>query len=279
MLQNLGPALRRLTAPNPGPMTGEGTNTYIVGHERVAVVDPGPAIPAHTDAILAAVGDRIGWIIVTHTHADHSPGAAALAAATGAPRLGMLSARPRFQDSSFVLDQPLAHDQLIDSDEFRLRAIHTPGHVDNHFCLLLEDAGVLMAGDHLMNGKTVVIIPPQGDMRAYIASLESLLAYDISAIAPGHGDLMQRPREVIEWTIEHRLQRERKTLGCLQQLGSATLEELVASVYDDVDASIHRVAQASLWAHLLKLETEGQVSGDGIDAGRRWRINTVAPVS
>lgn len=269
----LSPSLRCITAPNPSPMTGAGTNTYLVGNDRVAIVDPGPSIPSHIENILEIAGDRIEWIIVTHTHGDHSPGAALLAKETGAPCLGMLSAMPRFQDLSFQPDHILSHDGVIETEEFRLRAIHTPGHVDNHFCMLLENEGILLAGDHLMNGSTVVIIPPQGDMRSYLESLGLLLSYDIHSIAPGHGALITNPREVIEHTIAHRLRREEKVLSCLDNVRSARLSELVVLVYDDVDSSIHRIAEASLWAHLIKLESDGLVvSSNQAERDSIWRI-------
>jgi len=240
-------------------MTGEGTNTYIVGESRVAVVDPGPAIESHIDAIAAAVGPRLEWIIVTHTHRDHSPGAAILAKRTNAKCLGVLSSQPDFQDASFTPNQPLEHNKAIKTSEFTLRAIHTPGHVDNHYCLLLEDEGILMAGDHLMNGSTVVIIPPQGDMREYINSLQRLREYNIQAIAPGHGDLINNPEQIISQTITHRLKREKKVMDCLGKIEQGSVTELVVSVYDDVDKSIHRIAESSLHAHLIKLESEGRV--------------------
>lgn len=271
VVKRLAPNLRCITAPNPGIMTGEGTNTYIVGQSRVAVVDPGPAIESHIDAIVTAVGSRLEWIIVTHTHRDHSPGAAMLAGRTGAKCLGMLSSRPNYQDPSFTPDQLLEHNKSIVTDEFTLRAIHTPGHVDNHYCLLLENDGILMAGDHLMNGSTVVIIPPQGDMREYINSLQRLLDYDIQAIAPGHGNLIKNPEQVIRQTIAHRLNREKKVMDCLLKLAEGTVPELVVMVYDDVDKSIHRIAESSLLAHLIKLEAEGRVQCDRVGKEIIWR--------
>lgn len=270
-MKQLAPNLRCITAPNPGLMTGEGTNTYIVGEARVAVVDPGPAIESHIDAIVDAVGQVLEWIIVTHTHRDHSPGAAILASRTGAKCLGMLSSRPHYQDASFTPDQLLEHNKSIATDEFTLRAIHTPGHVDNHYCLLLEDDGILMAGDHLMNGSTVVIIPPQGDMREYINSLQRLLDYDIRAIAPGHGNLINNPEQLIRQTIAHRLKREQKVMDCLLKLAEGTVTELVVTVYDDVDRSIHRIAESSLLAHLIKLESEGRVRRNSANEQDIWR--------
>lgn len=262
----LTPRLRRITAPNPGIMTGEGTNTYLVGHERIAVIDPGPAIDSHIDAIVEAVGNRLEWIIVTHTHPDHSPAASILAEKTGAPCLGLQAANAKFQDQTFTPDRTLSHDDLIQTDEFTLRTIHTPGHVDNHLCYLLEEDGIFIAGDHLMNGSTVVIIPPEGDMQDYIDSLQRMLDYSIQAIAPGHGELMKNPRELVEWTLQHRLAREAKVIEKLQPLGAVTTAELVASVYDDVDPQLHSFAEFSLLAHLIKLEKEGraarQLKGD-----------------
>lgn len=276
---NLAPGLRRITAPNPGPMTGAGTNTYILGSDRIAVVDPGPAIPSHIDLIvdsIAEAGGAIEWIFVTHTHGDHSPGAALLAEKTGAPCVGRLSSLPQFQDASFIPDIQLQHDALFRTDEFSLRAIHTPGHVDNHFCFLLENEGLLLAGDHLMNGSTVVIIPPQGDMRAYIASLEFLLDYDLRAIAPGHGELIEHPKAVIEHTVRHRFKREAKVLSCLEQVRCVSIAELVVAVYDDVDAGIYRMAELSLWAHLIKLESDGRVcmeeNAEAQPRDKLWRV-------
>ena len=251
----------RITASNAGFMTGPGTNTYIVGHRQLAIIDPGPADPQHIDNLLAAVGDRLKWILVTHTHPDHPPAAAALAAATGAQVMGnKLTDNDGFQDDSFTPLASFQHDQCLSTDEFTIRALFTPGHVDNHLCYLVEEDGVLLTGDHIMQGSTVVIIPPHGDMKDYIDSLQLLLRYPLTALGPGHGFLIENPREEIQYLIEHRLGREAKVVKGLQSAGSITLDALVPLVYDDVDNSLHPVARYSLWAHLLKLQKEGRVA-------------------
>jgi glyoxylase-like metal-dependent hydrolase (beta-lactamase superfamily II) len=261
----LNSRVRRLVAPNPGVMTGPGTNTYLLGDEEVAVLDPGPAIPAHIDAILAAAGDRIRWIVCTHTHPDHSPAWQAVAAATGAQVIGALPADDMFQDDTFRPDREVRHDDVLATPEFSLRAVHTPGHVSNHFCFLLEEEQMLFAGDHIMNGSTVVIIPPGGDMKAYIESLQLLLNYPLKFIAPGHGEVMEDSRAVVEWLVNHRLKREGKVILSLQRLGRVPLAQLVKAVYDDVDTSLHKMAKLSLHAHLIKLQQEGRALHHGAD--------------
>ena len=256
----LNDRVRRIVAPNPGVMTGPGTNTYLLGDEAVAVLDPGPAEQSHIDAILAAAGERIRWVVCTHTHPDHSPAWQAIAEATGAEAIGGSPPDDMFQDDTFAPVRELRHDDVLSTDEFTLRAVHTPGHVGNHFCFFLEEEGVMFAGDHIMNGSTVVIIPPSGDMKAYIESLQRPLDYPLRAIAPGHGDLMGDPRAVVEWLVEHRLQREAKVLSGLVALGRCSLDELVLNVYDDVDSSLHKMARLSLSAHLIKLRDEGRAT-------------------
>ena len=257
---SLTPRVRRVTANNPGIMTGPGTNSYIVGQRELAIIDPGPADQPHIDALLNAVGNRLKWVLVTHTHPDHSPAAKALVAATGARLLGnVLATNDGLQDDTCVPDQSFRHDELLDTDEFTLRALLTPGHVGNHVCYLLEDDGVLMTGDHIMQGSTVVIVPPHGDMKDYIDSLTLLRNYPVKRIAPGHGDLITDPQKEIDYLINHRLGREAKVIERLTQLAPVSLETLTSSVYDDVDPALHPVAQHSLLAHLLKLEREERV--------------------
>ena len=254
----LNSRVRRLVAPNPGVMTGPGTNTYLLGNEEVAVLDPGPAIPAHIDAILAAGAGRIRWIVCTHTHPDHSPAWQAVAEATGARVIGASPADDMFQDDTFAPAEELQHDDVLETAEFTLRAVHTPGHVSNHFCFLLEEEQMLFAGDHIMNGSTVVIVPPSGDMKAYIESLQLLLRYPLKFIAPGHGEVMEDSHAVVSWLVNHRLQREAKVIRGLQQLGRCSVDKLVEVVYDDVDTSLHKMAKLSLAAHLIKLRQENR---------------------
>jgi glyoxylase-like metal-dependent hydrolase (beta-lactamase superfamily II) len=228
----------------------------LLGDKEVAVLDPGPAIPAHIDAILAAAGERIRWIVCTHTHPDHSPAWQAVAEATGAQVIGASPPDDMFQDNTFKPTQEVQHDSVLATKEFTLRAVHTPGHVGNHYCYLLEEEGMLFAGDHIMNGSTVVIIPPSGDMKAYIESLQLLLQYPLRFIAPGHGDVMPEPVATVDWLVKHRLQREQKVIDGLRRTGRAPLDELVKVVYDDVNTSLHKMAMLSLSAHLIKLRQE-----------------------
>lgn len=254
----------RLIAPNPGMMTGPGTNTYIVGENARAIIDPGPDIASHIEK-LQALGN-VKWILCTHTHLDHSPAAAALKAATGAPLLGRPA--PAGQDASFKPDFVLENGQRIDLGGVTLRAIHTPGHASNHLCYLLEQTKMLFTGDHVMQGSTVVINPPDGDMRAYLQSLEKLLAEDIAIIAPGHGYLIGAPHREVRRLIAHRLMREEKVRKALLQTGAATVDELLPHVYDDVPSRLHRVAARSLTAHLEKLVADGAVRA----AGERYAL-------
>ena len=263
----LSARVRRIVAPNPSVMTGPGTNTYLVGREQVAVIDPGPEEGSHIEAILAEGAGRIRWILVTHTHEDHSPAAAALARETGAELWGQVAPEDElYQDRTFRPDVPFSDGAELATPEFRLRAIHTPGHAANHYCVLLEEEGMLMTGDHIMNGSTVVIIPPGGDMKDYLDSLEKLKTYPLQHLAPGHGELMSGPVAVIDGIVAHRLQREAKVVRALAATGGGTLDELVLSAYDDVPAALHMMAKYSLWAHLIKLVREGRA----VDRAGHW---------
>jgi len=248
----------RITAPNPGVMTGPGTNTYLVGEAELAVIDPGPALDAHVAKILEAGAGRIRWILTTHTHLDHSPAARALKEATGARVIGRAAPPGASQDAGFAPERSPSDGELLELGSLRLRAIHTPGHASNHLCYLLEQTRMLFTGDHVMQGSTVVINPPDGDMRAYLASLERLLGVDIAVIAPAHGYLIGSAHREIRRLIAHRLAREAKVTRALQRRGPASLEELVADVYDEVSPRLHPVAMRSLTAHLDKLVAEGR---------------------
>ena len=259
----LSPHIVRVTAPNPGPMTGPGTNSYLVGQGQAwTVIDPGPASQPHLQALLAAVpAGRVTQILVTHTHRDHSPGAVALAAATGAPVLGRIADHPDWQDPDFAPQRLLSHgERLVLGEGVSLRVIHTPGHASNHLCYLLEEEQTLFTGDHVMQGSTVVINPPDGDMAAYLAALTALLAEDLEWLAPGHGFLVARPHDVLRGLVAHRLRREAKVLAALQALHASaplSLQDLLPRVYDDVKPALHGVAARSLLAHLLKLQSDG----------------------
>jgi glyoxylase-like metal-dependent hydrolase (beta-lactamase superfamily II) len=263
----IGPGIVRIVAPNPGPLTGPGTNTYLVGTQELAVIDPGPDDPAHVEAIAAAGAGRIAWILVTHTHADHSPAARSLRQVTGALVVGQRAPQASHQDRLFRPDaQPVDGERVVLADA-ALRCIATPGHASNHLCFLLEQGGVLFTGDQILGQVSPVILPPDGDMADYLDSLRRLRELPLAVIAPGHGPMLQRPVEVIDALIRHRLEREAKICEALRLAGSAALEELLAVVYADVDASLHELAIHSLLAHLLKLERDGR-------AGRQdalWR--------
>jgi len=266
--KRLDPFVTRIIAPNPGMMTGPGTNTYLVGEAELAVIDPGPAIDEHIAAVLAAGAGRIRWILCTHTHMDHSPAAAALKAATGAVVIGRPAPERPGQDLAFAPDRVMGHGDRFMFGGLTLRALHTPGHASNHLCYLLENTRMLFTGDHVMQGSTVVINPPDGDMRAYLDSLELLLGEDILILAPGHGYLIGEPHREARRLIRHRLAREQKVVWALQRLAAPTAEELVREVYDDVAQRLHGVALRSLSAHLEKLAAEGRArAADG-----RWSL-------
>jgi len=263
----LAPGVRRITAPNPGVMTGPGTNSYLLGENELALIDPGPLLDVHIAALTLAVGERLRWILCTHTHMDHSPAAHRLKAATGAQVLGRIArVNNERQDQTFKPDRVLADGDVVDCGAFTLRAVHTPGHASNHLCYLHEQHRLLFTGDHVMQGSTVVIGPPDGDMGEYLRSLARLLELDIAGFAPGHGHLIEAPHDEVRKLIAHRLKREQKALSAVQAKPGGTLEELVTLAYDDTPLRLHPVAQRSLYAHLLKLRQDGRVQeGDG-----RW---------
>jgi glyoxylase-like metal-dependent hydrolase (beta-lactamase superfamily II) len=250
-------------------MTGPGTNTYLLGdaHTGVAVIDPGPAIDSHIDAIVAAAAGPIRWILCTHTHIDHSPAAVTLKARSGAMTFGMVARYPERQDATFQPDTHLTHGERIAAAGCTLKVLHTPGHASNQLCYLLEEEKLLFTGDHIMQGSTVVINPPDGDMGAYFDSLNALLAEDVAYVAPGHGFLVDRLPEVVDRLLIHRRERENKVLHALRALGPATVEELVPTVYNDTPPARHGVAARSLLAHLIQLETEGRARKV---PGERW---------
>jgi glyoxylase-like metal-dependent hydrolase (beta-lactamase superfamily II) len=261
-------AVRRIVAPNAGLMTGPGTNTYLLGIREVAVLDPGPDDDAHLDAILGAAAAPIRWILTTHTHRDHSPLASRLAARTGARVIGMPPPADGRQDETFQPQQVPRDGERLSLGDSELTAIHTPGHASNCVCYLMAKERLLFTGDHVLEGVSPVILPPDGDMTAYLHSLEKLLAADFEYIAPGHGAVMAQGKRVVEVLRAHRRSRENKVLRALAALSPATLDGLTPPVYDDVPPDRHAWARLTLEAHLIKLERDGRVLRDGA----LWRV-------
>ena len=260
----ISPLIRRITAGNASVFTGPGTNTYLIGKEEITVLDPGPAMDSHIDAITSAKG-KIKQIVVTHTHPDHSPGVRLLQERMDVPAYGMLTETSKGQDRSFNPDKILKDGDTFEETEFTLKVVHTPGHASNHLCYILEEEEFIFTGDHIMNGSTVVIGPPDGNMKQYLDSLEKLKQFKLSKIAPGHGEVLDSPHEVAEWIINHRLQREGKVAEALKEATKGNPESLVARVYDDVDSSLFPIAKASLLAHLIKLEEDNIAFKEGDD--------------
>ncbi|MDX9698195.1 MAG: MBL fold metallo-hydrolase [Rhodocyclaceae bacterium] len=269
----LSARVRRIAAPNAGMMTGPGTNTYLLGSgDDIAVLDPGPASPEHVQTLLNAAGGRIRWILATHTHPDHSPAALLLQQATGAKLLGVEAPVGLRQDESFRPDVRLEHGQRLQLGNCTLRVIHTPGHASNHLCFMLEEEKLLFTGDHIMQGSTVVISPPDGCMSAYLRSLELLQQEDIEYLAPAHGFLMDNPLQMIERLQQHRLKRERQILEAVQTLGCASIEKLRPLVYRHVATPLQPAATRSLLAHLLRLvELDLVIEKDGL-----WSLRNAA---
>ncbi|MEN9761149.1 MAG: hypothetical protein RI906_975 [Pseudomonadota bacterium] len=262
--------LMRLTAPNPGRMTGPGTNSYIVGEPgHFVVIDPGPDDFAHIARLHALVGKDLKAIMCTHAHPDHAPGARSLKALTGAPILGRPSG-PDFNPAwTFRPDRSLHDGDRISVADSTLRVLHTPGHAEHHLCLLLEEDGLLFSGDHILNGSTTVIDPPDGNMRDYLQSLERLRLESFDTLLPAHGYVLGHAKQEIDRLIAHRLKREAKVMDALLKCGDATLDELVVHAYDDVPHELYPAAKRSLSAHLFKLREDGRADRDGT---QRWYL-------
>ena len=255
--------VKKITAPNPGVFTGGGTNTYLVGREDLTLIDPGPNINEHIDEIIRVGDNKIKRILVTHTHTDHSPAALPISKVLDVPMYGrLIDGESSWEDETFIPDVILNDADIIKTDEYTLEVIHTPGHASNHLCFLIKELNCLITGDHIMDGSTVVIGPPDGNMADYLESLNKLFKYKIDCLAPGHGNFMYEPKKVIESIIRHRLSREAKVLRRLEDVGDIDLESLTAIVYDDVPEQLHPIAKFSLEAHLLKLLNEGVIKKD-----------------
>jgi len=276
LAQDLHPLVRRVLAPNPSAFTYSGTQTYLVGRGEVAVVDPGPELEEHVAAILAATeGERIVALLCTHTHRDHSPATRALKAATGAPIIGCAPLAleddgPRADaafDVDYAPDRVLADGELLTGAGWTIEAVATPGHTSNHLCFALREADALFTGDHVMGWSTTVISPPDGDMAAYMESLEKLMARDDRTYYPAHGEPVDNPRRFVRGLAGHRKQREGQILRLLREEGRA-IPAMVEKMYVGVDPRLHPAAGRSVLAHLIDLEARGIVARDG----EQWRL-------
>jgi glyoxylase-like metal-dependent hydrolase (beta-lactamase superfamily II) len=275
-VEETAPGVRRVVCNNPSAFTFRGTNTYIIGRGRAAVMDPGPENAAHLAAILAATqGETVTHVVVTHTHRDHSPGTAALVAATGATTYGFgPHVTPPDQggeggDHSFRPEVTVPDGGVIEGEGWRLTALHTPGHCANHLCFAMEGNDVLFSADHVMGWSTSVVSPPDGDMIDYMASLDRLIARDDAMLLPGHGPAIRDPKPFMQALRAHRLEREAKVLEALTAAVMAPVEELVAPVYGPLDPKLVPAAGRSLLAHLVKLEREGVVRSS---VGNNWLL-------
>ncbi len=274
VVDQVSPLIRRVVAENPGPFTYLGTGTYIVGHgESVAVIDPGPDLDDHLQAILRATeGERITHIFVTHNHADHSPLAKPLQALTGAVTYGcpLTSAEDdgggvkmeADDDRGFVADVTVCDGGLFEGRGWTLEAIPTPGHTSNHVCFALKEENALFSGDHIMGWSTTVISPPDGNMAAYFASLERIKARGFSTLWPTHGPPVTDPAPFIQAYIDHRRAREAQILGALAN-GPARIKDIVPILYKDVDSRLYPAAARSMLAHMIQLAGEGRILADG----------------
>jgi glyoxylase-like metal-dependent hydrolase (beta-lactamase superfamily II) len=280
----VAPCVLRVTAHNPGPFTFHGTNSYLVGEQDLAVIDPGPEDAAHLDALLKAIGGRpVRAILLTHTHRDHSSLAPALKAATGAPILAEgrhRAARPLHDGEEALLDAS-GHVELVPDERiadggalaganWRLTAIATPGHTVNHLAFALEGNDLLFSGDHVMAWSTSIVAPPDGDMAAYMASLARLRARTETRYLPGHGGPVEAAHAYVDGLVEHRRAREAALLTQLER-GPATLPALVAEIYRDVDRSLHGAAALSLMAHAEDLLARGAIAAEGLGMSALYR--------
>ncbi len=275
----LSPLIRRVLANNPGPFTFRGTGVYIVGTRDVAVIDPGPNIPEHLDALKRALtGLRVTHILITHTHADHSPAAAPLKEWSGAatyafgPHPAASDDGARVEeggDRAFVPDVRLKDGDAIEAGGATFDCLHTPGHISNHMCYALRREKALFTGDHVMGWSTSVVIPPLGDMTDYMASLGKLIARGDRILYPTHGGPIENPKPFLEAYLAHRVEREEQIVACLRE-GRATIAEIVARLYADIDPRLHPAAALTVQAHLIKLEKDGRVTAQGGGLAARY---------
>ncbi len=279
VLMPLSPMVARILAPNPSPFTYTGTQTYLVGTDAVAVIDPGPDDAEHLAALNAGIGGRpVVAILCTHTHRDHSPGARPLSAMTGAPIIGCAPLTlnddgPRADaafDADYRPDRILADGEQVEGPDWVLEAVATPGHTSNHLCFALPQEQALFTGDHVMGWSTSVISPPDGDMSDYMRSMQRLMERDDIVFYPAHGDAVENPRRLVRGMMGHRKQREGQILRFLERNGESAIPDMVAEMYKGVDARLYGAAGRSVLAHLIDLNGRG-MAAPGTDG--RWRLS------
>jgi glyoxylase-like metal-dependent hydrolase (beta-lactamase superfamily II) len=273
-VQQISPLIRRVLAPNPGPFTFTGTCTYIVGRGEVAIIDPGPDNAAHVAALLDATkGERVGQIVITHTHRDHAPASRALQQATGAPIVGCRPYEPRranaqasgldsAHDTDYRPARILADGDILEGSGFTLEAVATPGHASNHLAFALREENGLFSGDHVMGWSTSIVAPPDGSMSDYMASLEKLRARSETIYWPGHGGAVREPQRYLRALIQHRHQREAAIVSRIKS-GDTLISEMVERIYEGLDAKLKGAAALSVLAHLEDLVAQGAVRADG----------------
>ena len=279
--QDVAPLIRRVVAENPGPFTFHGTGTYIVGSGKVAIIDPGPDMPEHIEAVLAAVsGEEVTHLLVTHTHRDHSPACGAVQAATGAPTYGYGphgsgKAEQGVEveeggDMDFDPDVKVRHGDVLEGDGWSFECVYTPGHTSNHMCFALREQQALFSGDHVMGWNTTIVSPPDGDMTDYINSLDLLLGRDDRRYYPTHGSPIDDPRAYVSALREHRLERAEQIMACLGE-GDATVMEMVRKMYTHLPEKMHGAAARAVLSTLIYLRRLGKVGVDGAETvGSRW---------
>jgi len=275
IVDQVSPMIRRVVAKNPGPFTFHGTGTYIIGRGEVAVIDPGPLIDEHVDALCAAVaGETVSHILVTHTHRDHSPATAPFKQATGAPSYafgphvagtywrGKDGEESHGGDTDFSPDHLVADGDIIEGPGWTFEAVHTPGHTDNHLCFALKEEDTLFSGDQVMGWSTTVVSPPDGDMGDYIQSLRKLMGRDDATYWPTHGPAITAPQPHVAALIAHREQREVVIADALAA-GTSQISHLVAAMYRDVPEKLHRAAARTVHSHLIHMIETGRAACDG----------------
>jgi len=269
------PGIRRIVAPNPSPYTLHGTGTYIVGKNKLAIVDPGPNIPSHIEAIINQTkNEKITHIIVTHTHSDHSPAAKPLSEITGAVVMGYgphgSSGGEEGADLNFMPDHFLKDKEIIKGDNWSIECIHTPGHTSNHICYGVIGTNAVFTGDHIMGWSTTLVSPPDGNMKDYFMSLEKMLLREDKYYIPAHGNIIQNPKRFVKALIGHRRMREKQIIKYLNYSDPLYIPDLVKNMYPNLDSRLIKAAGWSVLAHLLHLEEMKTIRSVEKDSNKGW---------